>query len=193
MKSRKKKMSFPGLSNVTNNNRNWRSSMKSSNRTLSLVLLSILAVSSAVPCMAKPKKTANPSAANGQTVELPWASASDYPGIQIQSVCQASDSKHATWQIQISNRQDSSVQIKGIGKTVNIDAGSTMEFDPLAVKDCGKALLLKFDARIPGEPGHFALEYKNGTVSARYKAPKDWMGMTSAIMTGVAVGMASAQ
>lgn len=120
---------------------------------------------------------------------LPWASDGNYSAIEIQSACQAGDDKHATWITDVRNTTDSTIQLKAMGKTFQIDGNSSIQLDPIGVKGCKKPLKLKLDARAAGDRDHYALDYNDGVVKAHHKSPTDWMGMTTAIMAGVSAGM----
>ncbi|SRR6266567_5622961 len=177
MKNAKKMMGLFSLVNGCNRNRT--TSITSTVGTFFLTLLSLLVVSSALPG----------SAQSTMGRGLPWASDGNYNAIEIESACQADDDKHATWLTDVRNTTDSTIQVKAMGKTLQIDANSSVQLDPIAVKNCKKSLKLKLDARTVGDRDHYALDYNDGVVKAHHKSPTDWMGMTSAIMAGVSAGM----
>jgi hypothetical protein len=157
-----------------------RTSSKTSTTSIFLwTLLALFAAGSTLPSRAQ--------SAVGRG--LPWASDSNYGAIEIQSTCQADDDKHATWITDVKNTTDSMIQVKGMGKTLQIDGNSSIQLDPIVVKSCKKPLKLKLDARAVGDRDHYALDYNDGVVKAHHKSPTDWMGMSAAIMAGVSAGM----
>jgi hypothetical protein len=177
MKNAKEMMSL--LSLVTGVDRNRTLSITSTHGTLCLAFLSLLVVSSALPGHAQ----------SVSSRDLPWASDGNYRSVEIQSSCQANDEKHAVWQTDVRNTADSPIQLKATGKTTQIDPNTSVQIDPIAVKNCKKPLRLKLDARAVGDRDHYALDYNDGVVKAHHKSPTDWMGMTTAIMAGVSAGM----
>src|SRR5437868_10455365 len=118
-------------------NRNWTLSITSTTGTFFLALLSLLVVSSALPSHAQS------TIGRG----LPWASDGNYGAIEIQSGCQADNDKHATWVMDVRNTTASTVQVKVMGKTLQIEGNSSIQLDPIAAKNCKKPLKLKIDAR----------------------------------------------
>jgi hypothetical protein len=175
MKNAKEMMGWFSLVNAGN-----RTSSKTSTTSIFfLTLLALLAVGSTLP--------SNAQSALGRG--LPWASDSNYGAIEIQSACQVDEGKHATWITDVRNTTDSTIQVKAMGKTLQIDGNSSIQLDPIAVKGCKKPLKLKLDARAVGDRDHYALDYNDGVVKAHHKSPTDWMGMTAAIMAGVSAGM----
>jgi hypothetical protein len=143
-----------------------------------LAFLSLLVVSSAVS-----------SHAQSESRSLPWASAGDYSAVEIQSSCRASDSKHAMWATDVRNTSDSAIQLKALGKTMQIDPNSSVQLGTVSAKNCKKPLKMKLDARAAGDQDHYALDYNDGVVKAHFKTHTDWMGISTAIMAGMAAGM----
>jgi hypothetical protein len=89
----------------------------------------------------------------------------------------------------VRNTSDSAIQLKAQGKTMQIDPNSTVQLGAVSAKNCKKPLRLNLDARAAGARDHYALVYSDGVVKARFKEHTDWMGISAAIMTGVAAGM----
>ena len=133
--------------------------------------------------------SALPSHAQSESRALPWASDGNYSAVEIQSSCQASDSKHAVWLAEARNTSDSTIELKAMGKTMQIDPNSSVQLGSVSAKNCKKALKLKLDARAAGDRDHYALDYNDGVVKAHFKTHTDWMGISTAIMAGVAAGM----
>ena len=146
---------------------------------LFLAVLSLLVAGSAIPSHAQ----------SDGSRELPWASDGNYSAVAIQSSCQASDSKHAVWLTEVRNTSDSAIQLKALGKTMQIDPNSSIQLGAMSAKNCKKALRLKLDARAAGDRDHYSLDYNNGVLKAHFKAHTDWMGISTAIMAGMAAGM----
>ena len=61
----------------------------------------------------------------------------------------------------VRNTTDSTIQVKTMGKTLQIDGNSSIQLDPIAVKGCKKPLKLKLDARAVGDRDHYALDYND--------------------------------
>jgi hypothetical protein len=176
MKNGKEMMS--SFSTVNGVSQNRTSSATATKGTVFLAFLSLLVVSSAVP-----------SHAQSESRSLPWASAGDYSAVEIQSSCQASDSKHAMWATDVKNTSDSAIQLKALGKTMQIDPNSSVQLGTVSAKNCKKPLKMKLDARAAGDQDHYALDYNDGVVKAHFKTHTDWMGISTAIMAGMAAGM----
>lgn len=177
MKNTTKFRSFTLLVNRFHENRT--SAAIRSRGTLFLVFLSLLVASSAVPSHAQ----------SVGSRELPWASDGNYSTVEIKSSCQASGSKQASWLTEVRNTSDAAIQVKAMGKSMRIDANSSIQLDAVNAKNCNKALRLKLDARAIGDRDHYLLDYNNGSVKAHFKTHTDWMGVSTAIMAGVAAGM----
>ena len=171
-----KKMSLFFTANGVNQNR--ASSATVTKGALFLAFLTLVVASSAVSSHAQSENRA-----------LPWASDGNYSAIEIQSSCLASDSKHAVWMTDVRNTSDSAIQLKVLGKTMQIDTNSSVQLGAVSAKNCKKALRLKLDARVAGDRDHYALDYNDGVVKAHFKTHTDWMGISTAIMAGVAAGM----
>jgi hypothetical protein len=176
MKNAKKMMTLFSTANRVNQNRT--SSATATKGALFLAFLSLLVASSALP-----------SHAQSESRALPWASDGNYSAVEIQSSCQASDSKHVVWMTDVRNTSDSVIQLRAMGKTVQVDPNSSVPLGAVSAKNCKKALRLKLDARAAGDRDHYALDYNDGVVKAHFKAHTDWMGISTAIMAGVAAGM----
>ncbi len=176
MKNTKKMMSFFSTANGVNQNRS--SSPTAIKGALFLAFVSLLVASSAVS-----------SDAQSESRALPWASDGNYSAVEIQSSCQVSDSKHAVWTTDVRNTSDSAIQLKAMGKTMQIEPNSSIQLGAVSAKNCKKALRLKLDARAAGDQDHYALDYNDGAVKAHFKAHTDWMGISTAIMAGMAAGM----
>ena len=175
MKSEKKMMS--SFSTVNGPNQNRTGSATATKSAMFVAFLSLVVAGSVVSSHAQSAR------------ELPWASDGNYSAVQIQSSCQASDSKHAVWMTDVRNTSDAAIQLKAMGKTVQIDPNSSVQLGVVSAKNCKKALRLKLDARAAGDRDHYALDYNDGVVKAHFKTHTDWMGISTAIMAGVAAGM----
>jgi hypothetical protein len=119
---------------------------------------------------------------------LDWASdAEGYPSLQVKAECFQRDAKHFTWRTTLHSTADGVLEVRGKGKSVDLDPQATEEAGSTDVKSCDKPLVLKLDARMKGEKQHFEIAYTDGAVVAREKQAKNWGGFAMALaMAGTA-------
>ena len=113
---------------------------------------------------------------------LDWASDADgYPNLQIKADCVQRDAKHFTWQTTFYNTTDNVLEVRGKGKSVDLDPQATADAGSTDVKSCDKPLVMKLDARMKGEKQHFEIAYTDGAVVAHEKQAKNWGGFAMAL------------
>jgi hypothetical protein len=84
----------------------------------------------------------------------------------------------------VRNTSDSAIQMKTMGKNLQIDPNSSVQLGALSAKNCGKPLKLKLDARAAGDRDHYALDYNDGVVKPTSRhtqtgwgsPPPSWLG-----------------
>jgi hypothetical protein len=113
---------------------------------------------------------------------LNWAADVDsYPNLQVKAECFQRDAKHFTWQTTLNNTADNVIEVRGKGKSFDIDPQTSVDGGSTEVKSCDKPLTLKLDARMKGEKQHFEIAYTDGVVVAREKQAKNWGGFAMAL------------
>jgi hypothetical protein len=165
--------------------------MKNKKKMMSLI--GFVAMVCNVNSFAKEK----PRAAEGAEVvrSLDWAAdAETYPNLQVKADCFQRDAKHAIWQTTLHNSADSVLEVRGLGKPVDVDPQASVDGGSFGAKSCDKPLVMKLEARIKGENQHFEIAYTDGAVVAREKQAKHWGGFAMALaMAGTgAMGMQAA-
>jgi len=122
-----------------------------------------------------------------------WTSdENNYPDLQVKAECFQRDAKHFVWQTTLRSTTENVLEVRGKGKTVEIDSNGTADLGSTEVKQCDKPLDLKLESSRKGEKEHFALEYKDGAVTARVKQARNWGGFAMALAT-VGTGVMAAQ
>jgi hypothetical protein len=152
--------------------------MKSTKKMMSLIGLVAMVCSANSFAKEKPKAAVSTEALRS----LNWAADVDsYPNLQVKAECFQRDAKHFTWQTTLNNSADDVIEVRGKGKSVDIDAQASADGGSIEVKSCDKPLLLKLDARRKGEKQHFEIAYTDGVVVAREKQAKNWGGFAMAL------------
>jgi hypothetical protein len=159
--------------------------MKNTKKMMSLI--GFVAVVCSVNSFAKEKPRAPESAEVVRSLD--WASdAGTYPNLQVKAECFQLDAKHVTWQTSLHNSSDGVLEVRGLGKPVDIDPQASVDGGSFGAKSCDKPLVMKLEARIKGENQHFEIAYTDGAVVAREKQAKHWGGFAMALaMAGTGV------
>lgn len=113
---------------------------------------------------------------------LDWASdANAYPILEVKAECFQRDAKHSTWQTSLHNMADGVMEVRGLGKPIDIDGQATVDGGSFEAKGCDKPARLKLEARLKGEKQHFEIAYTDGVVVAHEKVAKNWGGFAMAL------------
>lgn len=113
---------------------------------------------------------------------LDWAGdANTYPVLEVKAECFQRDAKHFTWRTSLRNSAEGVLEVRGLGKSIDIDPQGTVDGGSYEVKSCDKPAVMKLDARIKGEKQHFEIAYTDGAVVAREKQAKNWGGFVMAM------------
>jgi hypothetical protein len=154
--------------------------MKSTKKMVSLV--GLVAMVCNVNSFAKDKDKPKTPVSTEVIRSLDWASdASTYPILEVKAECFQRDAKHYTWQTSLRNSAEGVLEVRGLGKPIDIDPQATVDGGSYEVKSCDKPARLRLDARLRGEKQHFEIAYTDGAVVAREKQAKNWGGFAMAL------------
>jgi hypothetical protein len=151
--------------------------MKNTKKMMSFILVAMV-------CSANSFAREKPKAPVSTEVirSLDWASdAQGYPNLQVKAECFQRDAKHFTWETTLHNTSDGVLEVRGKGKSVDLDPQATSDAGSTDIKSCDQPLVLKLDARMKGEKHHFEIAYTDGVVVAREKQAKNWGGFAMAL------------
>jgi hypothetical protein len=152
--------------------------MKNTMKMMSLI--GVVAVVCSANCFAKDKSK---TPVSGEAIRsLDWASdANTYPVLEVKAECFERDAKHFAWQTSLHNTADGVLEVRGLGKPIDIDGQATVDGGSFEAKGCDKPARLKLEARLKGEKQHFEIAYTDGVVVAREKVAKNWGGFAMAL------------
>jgi len=152
--------------------------MKNTKKMMSLLCLYAMVCGATSFAKEKPQSPISTAAIRS----LDWASdETNFPNLQVKADCFQRDAKHYVWQTTVRSTSESALEVKGKGKAVGVDAMASADLGSTEVKSCDKPLELKLEARAPGAREHYELEYKNGSVTAHQKQPRNWGGFAMAL------------
>lgn len=143
-------------------------------------LMGLVAMVCSLNSFAKDKSKAPVS---GEVIRsIDWASdANNYPNLEMKVECFQRDAKHYTWQTSLHNTTDGVLEVRGMGKSIDIDPQATVDGGSFEAKSCDKPARLRLEARMKGEKQHFEIAYTDGVMVAREKQAKNWGGFAMAL------------